>query len=75
MSLNVIDQPRCAEEERIESLLFRRLGNRVMDLQVEIQSSGLVLHGRTKTFYAKQIAQHAAMELSDLPIVNEIEVR
>jgi hypothetical protein len=36
---------------------------------------GLVLLGRTRTYHAKQLAQHALMEITDLPIqANEIEV-
>jgi hypothetical protein len=33
------------------------------------------LQGLASTYYAKQLAQHAAMDLADLPILaNEIEV-
>ena len=54
----------------------RRLGNRVRDLRVMIRPEGMILQGRTATYHAKQLAQHAAMELGKLPIlVNEIEVR
>jgi len=36
---------------------------------------GLVLTGRTCTYYVKQLAQHAVMEFVDLPILaNDIEV-
>jgi hypothetical protein len=42
---------------------------------VVLLPAGIILQGRTGTYHAKQIAQHAAMELADLPIVaNEIEV-
>ena len=35
----------------------------------------VVLHGRTKTYYAKQLAQHAALELlGNHVLVNAIEV-
>jgi hypothetical protein len=34
-----------------------------------------VLRGVTRTYYAKQLAQHAVMQLTDLPIhANEIDV-
>jgi hypothetical protein len=34
-----------------------------------------VLQGRTATYHAKQLAQHAAMELGNLPIAaHDIEV-
>ncbi len=61
--------------ERIEGLLIRRLGNRIRDLQIDLQPLGLVLKGRASTYHVKQLAQHAAMEVCDLPILaNEIEV-
>jgi len=35
----------------------------------------LILRGRTRTYYAKQLAQQAVMEATALPIrANEIEV-
>jgi hypothetical protein len=63
-------------EEHLEALLQRRLGGRVRDLRVVLRPDGLVLQGRTATYHAKQLAQHAAMDLSGRPIVaNDIEVR
>ena len=62
-------------DEHLEALINRRLGNRVRDLRVVKREGGLVLSGRASTYHAKQLAQHAAMEVSDLPILaNEIEV-
>lgn len=62
-------------EERLESVLVRRLGNRVRDLRVVVLPTGLILQGRAGTYHAKQLAQHAAMEVSESPILaNEIEV-
>lgn len=62
-------------DEHLEALLMRRLGNRIRDLRVLVQSEGIVLQGRSSTYYAKQLAQHAAMEMSQYPIAaNEIEV-
>ena len=63
------------EEERLENMMLRRLGNRVRDLRVVVLPAGIILQGRSATYHAKQLAQHAAMELAELPIVaNEIEV-
>jgi hypothetical protein len=62
-------------DERLEALVLRRIGNRVRDLRVLIRRDGVVLQGRTPTYHAKQLAQHAAMELLSLPIAaNDIEV-
>ena len=63
------------KEEDLESLLQCRLGNRVRDLRVHLYPAGLVIQGRSATYHAKQLAQHAAMDLADVPILaNDIEV-
>jgi hypothetical protein len=63
--------------EQLEALVRRRLIGRVpvRDLRVLVQGQGLVLQGHTPTYYANQLAQHAAMDVTGLPILaNEIEV-
>lgn len=63
------------EEEHLEELVQRRLGGRVRNLRILVRPTGLVLQGRAATYHAKQLAQHAAMELIDVPILaNDIEV-
>jgi hypothetical protein len=75
MNLKVIDDTIFSEEERLESLMQRRLGNRIRGLRVYLQPRGVILLGRTATYHAKQLAQHAAMELANMPILsNDIEV-
>jgi hypothetical protein len=69
-------EPVSPRKEQLELLLQRRLGNRVRDLSVLVLPEGIVLQGRTATYHAKQLAQHAAMEVCPLPIlINDIEVR
>jgi osmotically-inducible protein OsmY len=65
------------DQDRLEALIQRRLhGRGIRRLRVLVQQQGLVLQGCAPTYYAKQLAQHAAMEVSGLPIlVNEIEVQ
>ena len=75
MEAQVLTLNCLSEEERLENLLQTRLGSRIRDLRVQVLDSGLILQGRAKTYHAKQLAQHAAMELSEVPILaNEIEV-
>ena len=75
MTLQVIAEPISSREERLESLIERRVGNRVRDLRVLVRDAGLILQGRAATYHAKQLAQHAAMEMATVPILsNEIEV-
>lgn len=60
----------------LKTHLQAKLSGRVLDLHVVRAGKGLILHGRTHTYYAKQLAQHALMEATDLPIsANAIEVR
>lgn len=75
MSTKTTAPPIPSDEERLESLMLRRLGSRVRDLRVLLLPAGLILQGRAATYHAKQLAQHAAMELSATPILaNDIEV-
>ena len=75
MSTNVLAPSILSQEERLENMLLRRLGNRVRNLRVLVLPDGVILQGHTATYHAKQIAQHAAMELSEAPILaNDIEV-
>ena len=75
MEAQLFDVCSLPEEERLENLLQTRLGSRIRDLRVQMQETGLILQGRATTYHAKQLAQHAAMELSAHPILaNAIEV-
>jgi hypothetical protein len=52
-----------------------RLGARVRHFRIVIDDKGIVLRGQAHTYYAKQLAQHAVMAATGLPILsNEIEV-
>jgi hypothetical protein len=60
---------------RIEEHVRDRLTGRVSDFQLVLRDGGFVLRGRVHTYYAKQLAQHAVMEASSIPIrANEIDV-
>jgi hypothetical protein len=69
-------EPRVEEVvQRIKASVRRRVGGWVRDFQVDVKDRGLVLHGRTHTYYAKQLAQHTALKAGGLPLVaNCIEV-
>ncbi len=63
-------------EEQLEAIVQRRVGGRVRDLRIVFRHDGIILQGRTNTYHAKQLAQHATMELAGVPILaNDIEVR
>jgi hypothetical protein len=64
------DQP-----SEVENRVRRRLSGRVLGFRVVFQDDGVVLRGASRTYYAKQLAQHAVMDATDRPIVaNLIEV-
>jgi hypothetical protein len=69
-------RPLTAEEvDRIGGLVWHQLGGRLRDFRLEVRDGGIVLRGRAPTYHAKQLAQHAVMSATDLPILrNEIEV-
>ena len=61
--------------ERLEALVQERLGTRVRDLRIVVRRQGVILEGRAPSYHAKQLAQHAAMELGELPVLaNNIQV-
>jgi len=75
MRMRQVDPAIARSEEHLEAALHNRLGGRVSNLQVIFHDAGVVLRGRAATYYAKQLAQHAAMELAGLNVLaNDIEV-
>jgi len=59
----------------LENRVLAQLTGRVQRLQIYQQEKGIVLHGYARTYHAKQLAQHAVMRETDVPIAaNEIEV-
>lgn len=59
----------------LEMHVRTRLGGQISHVELEITAMGIVLRGRARTYYAKQLAQHAVMEATPLPIVaNDIDV-
>jgi hypothetical protein len=60
---------------RVERIIRCRTGGRVHDLRVDADDSSVVLSGVCSTYYAKQLATHAALdELGGHTLTNEIEV-
>ncbi len=59
----------------LEGHIQCRLGGHVREFRLVVVDRGLILRGHAHTYYAKQLAQHAVMEATGLPILaNEIEV-
>ena len=61
--------------DELQARLRLQLHGQVQELRLLFRENGLVLHGSARTYYAKQLAQHVALETSGLSIlINEIRV-
>lgn len=59
----------------LEQTIQCRLSGLIRAFRLDVAQEGLVLRGHSLTYYAKQLAQHAVMQATDLPIwANDIEV-
>ena len=59
----------------VQRAILRLAPGRVRELKVEVRQGRIVLQGRCCSYYCKQIAQHAAMDLAENEIVdNQIVV-
>jgi hypothetical protein len=71
----IVLPPGLPEMEQLETHVQSRLNGRVQHFRLVVRGCGLILTGQARTYYAKQLAQHAVMEATALPILaNEIEV-
>jgi osmotically-inducible protein OsmY len=60
----------------LEAHIFDRVGRQVYDFRLVVMEGELILRGRARTYYAKQLAQHAVMKVTRVPIrANEIQVQ
>jgi hypothetical protein len=70
-----VRSPEHHEIERLETHVYSRLNGRVRHFRLVLRGCGLISTGQARTYYAKQLAQHAVMEATALPIIaNQIEV-
>ncbi len=73
--LSAVDVPDRASLDELERRVQRELSGRVFDFRLTAGKGGLILNGRTNTYYAKQMAQHMIMAALECPIAsNSIEV-
>ncbi|MEZ6056785.1 MAG: hypothetical protein R3C01_08770 [Planctomycetaceae bacterium] len=60
---------------RLQRVVHCRTGNRIRDLQIQVYGDDVVISGVTTTYYAKQLATHAALnEVANRRLTNSIEV-
>lgn len=68
-SMVPIDLPELAD------LITRRLYGSVRGIRVLRSSTHLLIHGRTDSYYIKQLAQSVLLEYADgVPVINKIRV-
>ena len=61
--------------EQLEADLRARFCGRIHELRIVLEGAGLVLHGRTHSYYVKQLVQHALLTAGAGPVArNRIEV-
>jgi len=60
-------RPRSGQElaRRIEGHIDRKACGRIRDLHVVCSDDAIILQGRSRTYHAKQLAQQAALDLTD----------
>ena len=77
-SADAVAEPEAESRQlavRIHRSILRLAPGWIRDLKVEIRRGVISLDGRCGSFYCKQLAQHAAMELAEGQRVdNRIEV-
>lgn len=75
MEVQTLPDARQAVLDRVERLVRQRTSGLVRGLRVEVLPGEVVITGRASTYYAKQLATHAALEAcEDFTLTNDIEV-
>ncbi len=71
----LFDTKRTRVLDELEGRLQDELIGRVRDFRLVLCDGGLILRGRSSTYYAKQLAQEAVMRATNWPIVaNDVDV-
>ena len=66
---DVLEVRNLEDMEQIQQEIRRNLSLRVHNFQMRVVDEGLILEGRTKTYYGKQLIQHAVMDATEFPIL------
>jgi hypothetical protein len=75
MDLQTLPGARETLTERLERMIRERTSGLIRDLRVTVNEQEVVVTGRAATYYAKQLATHAALEgCEQMTLTNDIEV-
>lgn len=66
---DLLEVPSSEDLEQIQQEVRRDLSLRVHNFRIRAVEEGLILEGRTKTYYGKQLVKHAVMDATDIPIL------
>jgi hypothetical protein len=69
-------EPKIPLDERVHRQVLQQTNGLIQGLQVDLLADHIVLTGRTSSYYAKQLASHAAMNIIGevLELTNDIRV-
>jgi hypothetical protein len=75
MEIQILPDAQQMLVARVERMVREKTSGLIRDLRVDVMPREIVLSGRASTYYAKQLATHAALEAcDDLTLTNDIEV-
>jgi len=75
MDLQTLPDAFQALAVQVERLVREKTSGLIRDLRVSVHRGEIVLSGRAATYYAKQLATHAALDAcDDVTLTNDIEV-
>ncbi len=75
MELHTLTDAQQLLVTRVERIVREKTSGLIRDLRVDCGPGEVVLTGRAATYYAKQLATHAALEAcDDLTLTTDIEV-
>ena len=75
MELDTLLNSRQTLAEQIERLVRQRTSGLIRDLKIDVLPGEILLTGRAQTYYAKQLATHAALDACEhFTLTNDIEV-
>ena len=66
---DLLEVPTSEELEQIQHVIRSDFSLGIHDFRIRAVDDGLILDGRTKTYYGKQMVQHAVMDLTDFSIL------
>ena len=75
MELQTLPDAQQLLATRVERMVREKTTGLIRDLRVSVLPGEVILTGRAATYYAKQLATHAALDAcEDLTLTNDIEV-